>query len=1125
MSWFLLPARSLRYHGRGYLAVAMGAAVSAAVLAGALLVGDSLRGSLRQRAERQLNGTEATLVGGRFFRQQLAAELPATVKPVILLQGTVQAGPMRAGKVTVLGVDAQYGLGEFTPTAGQATLSTALAKQLHAQRGDTLTVSVAKRASLPRSSAFAKKDAQTTTKTMTFTVGAILPNDHPANDFTLVPSPALPLNLILPLESLQQEMEQSERVNTLLASGQSLQPLQAELAKHLTLKDWNIVVRIPPKRNSYLSVESPRLLLEPMVVEAALKAAKEHEANAVPTLVYMTNAIGVKNREIPYSVVAGIDPAAPPELNPVHGLDLKDDEIVLIDWRGTPFKTTPGEKITLTYYNPEVESGLIETKRTFTLKGVIPLANVADDPHFVPEVPGLTDLKKVGGKLVERRSMTEWDLPFDVPGGKIRGEDDRFWSKHRTTPKAYVTLKAAREMWGTRFGNTTSVRIVPKQGEVATLGPKVEAALVQHLNAERGGFVFDPVRERLLEAGRGSTDFGMLFAGFSFFLIGAALMLVGLLFRLNLERRAKEIGLLRATGYPLKRVRRMLLWEGLLVAAVGSALGLVAAIAFARAMLRVLIVLWPSESVGTFLTLHVSPISLAIGFVAAVLMSELAILWAIRGLSKVAPAHLLKGAVTDPKLPQRSRWGWPLVGLGVVGAVGLLFMAPYVPPGEPRAGTFFGGGSMLLLAGLAFVWVWLKQPRRTQVRSLNPLGSRNATRNPTRSLLTAGLLASAAFMLVAVESFRREPDRDFLEVNGGSGGYALLAEADAPVFLDLNAQEGRDEVLKGLEATLRTKPQAERERLLAEAEQRLKSSHVAPFRVQAGDDASCLNLYQAMRPRVLGAPSALLERGGFRFSSTLAKSPEEKANPWLLLMQPGDAIPCFVEENTAIWQLKKGLGQTLTLPDDEGQPVTYQLVGFLKDSVFQSELVVAESAFKKAYPRNEGYGYFLIEGPTAEIDNLAELYALGLSANGLETTPTPERVRSYLAVQNTYLSTFQLLGGFGLLLGVVGMAIVLLRNVWERRAELALFRALGYRTGTLNRLTFVENALLLLLGLGIGIVAAIAAVAPHVASGGSIPWLRLVPMLGGTLLVGLVASALAIILSARTPIVQGLRKE
>ena len=67
-----------------------------------------------------------------------------------------------------------------------------------------------------------------------------------------------------------------------------------------------------------------------------------------------------------------------------------------------------------------------------------------------------------------------------------------------------------------------------------------------------------------------------------------------------------------------------------------------------------------------------------------------------------------------------------------------------------------------------------------------------------RSLLTAGLLASAAFLIVVVESFRREPDRDFLNEKAGSGGFALLAESDVPIFQDLNSDSGRDEILDEL---------------------------------------------------------------------------------------------------------------------------------------------------------------------------------------------------------------------------------------------------------------------------------------------------------------------------------------
>ena len=77
MTFIRLLRRNLFYHWRGNLAVLLGVAVGTAVLTGALLVGDSLRGSLRDLARDQLGWVDHALVAGRFFRQDLASELGA----------------------------------------------------------------------------------------------------------------------------------------------------------------------------------------------------------------------------------------------------------------------------------------------------------------------------------------------------------------------------------------------------------------------------------------------------------------------------------------------------------------------------------------------------------------------------------------------------------------------------------------------------------------------------------------------------------------------------------------------------------------------------------------------------------------------------------------------------------------------------------------------------------------------------------------------------------------------------------------------------------------------------------------------------------------------------------------
>ena len=157
-----LVVRNLAYHARGNLAVLLGVAVGSAVLTGALLVGDSLRGSLRARVERQLGGIDAVAFFPRPVRADIADGLPGTVAPVLLLPGSVQAGgdPATApalGHVTVLGVDDRFkpasvaGV-EWGGTAKQVVLSHRVAEKLGVKAGEKVRLGVERFSDLPRSS-------------------------------------------------------------------------------------------------------------------------------------------------------------------------------------------------------------------------------------------------------------------------------------------------------------------------------------------------------------------------------------------------------------------------------------------------------------------------------------------------------------------------------------------------------------------------------------------------------------------------------------------------------------------------------------------------------------------------------------------------------------------------------------------------------------------------------------------------------------------------------------------------------------------------------------------------------------------------------------------------------------
>ena len=189
--------------------------------------------------------------------------------------------------------------------------------------------------------------------------------------------------------------------------------LQKTFDQNLTLDDWGLSVRGPTAHEDFLTLESRQLLIEPAVESAALTAAKETALTPAPTLVYLADTVSDGKADVPYMVVAALDPAAPPPLGPFlpKGVSsLKDDEIVLAEWPGSPLTTTPGATVTLSYYPPEQHGEFKLDKATFKLAGVIPMTGPAADPGLTPELPGVTD----------KTNIRDWNPPFPFDDRRIK---------------------------------------------------------------------------------------------------------------------------------------------------------------------------------------------------------------------------------------------------------------------------------------------------------------------------------------------------------------------------------------------------------------------------------------------------------------------------------------------------------------------------------------------------------------------------------------------------------------------------------------------------------------------------------------------------------------------------------
>jgi ABC-type lipoprotein release transport system permease subunit len=1063
--------------------------VAGAILVGALAIGDCVRESLRDLALARIGRTTFVLAAAdRFFRSALADGLqPAAA--VLQLPGTAATpdDSARANHVQILGVDEHFWALAQTPVSqqippGSVVLNSALAKQLRVKAGDTIILHVQKPSLLSQEAPISPREDVSTG--LRLTISAVVA-DAEFGRFGLQANQASPLNAFLPLSWLQEKVDQPGRANLLLTSGP-----KPDLKQHWTLADAGLEWRDVPGGSE---LRGGRVFIDPDIVAAAGSGREL-------VLTYFVNELRDGQKTTPYSMVA----AAGAPLVPA---DMPDNEIIVNQWLAEDLQAKPGDELQLTYFVLGAAHGLENRTNRFRVRGVAPVDGPTADHTLMPDFPGIAKAEKT----------ENWDAGFAIDMKKIRPKDEAYWKQYRGTPKAFVTLAAGRRMWSNRFGDITAIRFPPDVSRQA-----VEREMLSKLDPATLGLTFMPVREQALAASSQSEDFGGLFIGFSFFLAVAALILLALLFHFGLEQRATEIGLLLAVGWRPAQVRRVLLLEGAAIAAAGGGLGVAGGVLYARAILFGLVTLWSAAVAESPLQFHVTARTLAVGGVSGILISTVVIWLAVRGQAKRPARELLEQgnelerAVAGAK--QRRRWaGWVALVSGL-GALALV-VAALAKHDTADVESFFGAGTLLLISGVAAAAVWFRALAGRVVSrplTLFGLGVRGCTRQRQRSVAIVALLASGAFLIAAVEANKLDATRDSGQRSSGTGGFAFIGESALPIVQDLNSKAGRE--------------------FFALDENGLKGVAVVSLRVHDGDDASCLNLNRAQTPRLLGVnPQELQDRKAFTFTELADAS--YATRPWMSLEKvwqrlpaavpsEGDEIPAIGDEATITWALHKKIGDTVNYTDEHGQPFKVRLVGAVASSILQGSLIVAEPAFVRHFPGEAGYRMFLVDAPSRDAAAVSGALTRGLRDRGLELTPAAERLNAFNAVQNTYLDTFQVLGGLGLLLGSAGLGVVVLRNVLERRGELALLAAVGFTPGALRRLVVAEHAVLQALGLTLGIVAALLALLPVLLSpSAQVSCIALGATLGLVFLSGLFWTWAAARLALRGELLPALRNE
>ncbi len=1069
-----LSIRSSLFYWRSHLSVLTGTALACAILTGAMLVGDSVRYSLNKNALLRLGNIHFALNSyDRYFREDLAVRLEAesAVKmvPALVMRGIAlcrkgdRGDALQVNNVQIIGVDERFwtlsGIAESPVLSNESiAVNRKLAAKLGIAAGDEISIRFGKPSLLPRDAPLSSRKSDETVRGAFVLSGVV--DDSQLGRFSLYANQIVPYNVFVSLQWLQKNSLLEGRSNLLLTAGKNeITPVQLNecIKKTWNIEDIGLVIRDFPKRE-LLQLESDRVFLDPFITSEALKI--EQSAGSLTYLVnsiYRTSDNG--SLGTPYSFVEALSPS-PAGILGVVPEDMRDDEIILNKWMADCLSAKSGDDVSISYYELTSVNKFVEKTTNYKVHAVLDMHEITGELDLAPRFPGLTDAER----------CTEWDIGMPMDRVKIEDKaNETYWKAYRHTPKAFVTLAAGQKMWANRFGNLTAARYSTQRYNKQQI-LRILRDTVDPIDA---GLTFLPVRESALKAVNESMDFGQLFVGMSFFLVISALMLTGLLFAFGIQQRSTEMGILLATGFTPVTVRNILMLESCLVAGAGAVAGAFLATFYTRGLIWGLGNYWQGAVAGSTIFYHAQPLTVFIGAITSFVCAMLSMLFSIRRETG-RTVHALLSEYIGEDTPvkgnkARGQWLWfvfPSAGLIIAAWV----IVNSITTGMHNATeSFFISGALLLASSIGLTrQVLVKWTSPGNFMSLSGLAVRNTGRRRGRSLAVVSLLACGCFMVFAVCSMQMDVSANAWMRFSGTGGFALFGESTIPIQVDINSPEGRH-------------------KLRLDGDDLLNDVRIVSVKVRDGDDASCLNLNRAQVSRLLGVDAAeFLARNAFMVD-------EKKEKTWELLNKalPGGEIPGIAgDADTATWGLKKKTGKdgdVLIYRDEKGQQLKVKLVGKLpmRLSVFQGTVLISSSAFAAKYPSESGYRIFLVDAPRGDLKKVDDLLSQALGKYGIDFIESVDRLKEFYAVESTYMSMFLVLGGMGLLLGSAGVLIVVLRNILERRSELALLDAVGYNRRNLNKVILLEHGIIVCIGLAIGCIASFAAMWPSLQSQGS----------------------------------------
>ncbi len=476
--------RSARGHFKQGLTVALTAALATAVIAGALVVGDSMDAMVTTTATESLPGIDGTLRAvqpvetGYFTRLFIYPEWMDKVKKEALLLTVpaaatcIQSGE-RDGQVVLYGFsNSLYGMGSFYKNGdertanietGEVAINRYLADQAGVREGDTITLRVPN-PSFGRDFLFLF--GEDSSVEATYKVRSIFDNAGLGRldlEAKRTPSSSVFMNM----DDAQELLEVGQKVNSAVFQYKNRQMVgtdeetrflsHSEELLDITVGAESIELAIQPSPRGWSVLTSDRIFLQGHL-EPALGASTFSWS---PTLTYFVDRlVGPGGADLSYSTVTGLDfakdrkafddwrwNASSPSTEPNAGTL----EALVNNWTANELGVGPGDTITVDYTTVNDRYQLEKGSVDLVVVGVVDITGKAYDPSLLPPIPGVHDAV----------SCLDWEAPFPMDIQTIEDEDVAYWNAYKGTPKVWIDLDTAKDLWSNPDGNWTSARYYP----------------------------------------------------------------------------------------------------------------------------------------------------------------------------------------------------------------------------------------------------------------------------------------------------------------------------------------------------------------------------------------------------------------------------------------------------------------------------------------------------------------------------------------------------------------------------------------------------------------------------------------------------------------------------------------